>query len=211
MECEEVVTKVLWAISACVALAPVSGFAVTWVYKQGADEFTDERYSFAAGFAFDYKYNNDFVVSFECRQGEILFTINADTLINSKSKDFPFAYRVDKRESRSLTLSTYSNEGSGGYTPKNVHGIARDILGGSQMFVRAITWNNEYLEAKISLSGSDRAIKKVFKDCGQDIQGKMKNSSSSYTFNDFSSEFKKLNPGRQEEVMLEIEKLMKGK
>lgn len=136
-----------------------------WIYKKDLETLTGKKYSFAAGFAFDYKGNNDFTVSFKCVDSRVRFEIYADTLITSKNKGFPFTYRVDKREARRISLRTFSNNDRGGYTYDNVSQIAKDILGGNEVFVRAVTWNNDYLEARISLAGSDNAIHKVFVDC----------------------------------------------
>ncbi len=182
--------------------------ATKWIYKQDSEALTDKQYSFAAGFAFDYEYNNDFTVSFQCTEGKVRFEINADTLITSKGKDFPFAYRVDKRESRQISMRTFSNENQGGYTYDNVKRIARDILGGSQMFVRAVAWDNDYLEAQISLSGSDSAIRNVFRDCGESLDSGASAKKADYSLNDFTSSFKKLTPAQQNKVLEQIKSIM---
>lgn len=182
--------------------------AANWIYKQDADKFTDSKYSYAAGFAFDYKYNNDFTVSFRCSNSQIRFEINADTLINSKNDEFSFSYRVDKRTPREIKMRTYTNDGQGGYTYSNIKGIANDILGGHNIFVRAITWNNEYLDAKISLSGSDNAIKKVFSDCNTSLNSSLNDTDPKYSLNDFNKAFKKLTPAQQKELLLKLKTIM---
>ena len=182
--------------------------AASWMYKQDSEKLTDKQYSFAAGFAFDYKYNNDFTVSFQCTESKIRFEIDVDTLINSKGDEFPFAYRVDKRDSRQITMRTYSNQNQGGYTYSDVKRIAKDILGGSKMFVRAVTWDNDYLEAQISLFRSDSAIRRVFSDCGESLDASQADSKSIYSLNKFNSSFKKLTPARQKKMLEELERMM---
>jgi len=190
-------------------LVSANAHAFRWMYKQDSEELTDKQYSFAAGFARHYKYNNNFTVSFDCTGGKIRFKINADTLITSKGEEFTFAYRVDKRESRQLILRTFSNNNQGGYTYDNVRRIAQDILGGNEMFVRVITWDNDYLEARISLERSDSAIRKVFSDCGMNLDLSAPSPKSSYSLNDFTASFRKLTPAQQEKVLKELQELMK--
>ncbi len=197
------------AVIALGVLTGVNAEAARWTYKQGADELSDERYFFAAGFAFDYKFNNDFTVAFQCKGGKVRFEIDVDTLINSKGKPFPFAYRVDKRDPRQLSLKTYSNQGEGGYTYDNVQGIAKDILGGNEMFVRAVTWNNDYLEARISLAGADANIKKVFADCGVGLDSSVPKVKPPFSLADFTAQFKKLTSAQQQEVLRELHHILK--
>jgi hypothetical protein len=58
--------------------------AQQWSYKKDKEELRDKVYSFAAGFAFDYQYNNDFTVSFICDERKVRFDIDADRLLASK-------------------------------------------------------------------------------------------------------------------------------
>ncbi len=202
------------AFAACfLVLGLTSAEAAQWMYKKDADALTDRRFSFAAGFEFDYRYNNDFTLSFQCSDGKVRFEINADSLIQSKGKDFSFAYRVDKREARQLVMKTFSNEGQGGYTYTNVRQIANDFLGGGAVFVRAITWNNDYLEATVSLSGADAAIKKVFADCGVSLESASVTAqpaaaAAAYSIERFNADFQKLTPAEQRKLLDEIGELM---
>lgn len=189
-------------------VVPSQSEAAQWMYKQDSEKLTDKQYSFAAGFAFDYQFNNDFTVSFQCTEGKVRFEIDVDTLINSKSEEFPFAYRVDKREPRKMSMRTYSNQNQGGFTYDNVKQIARDILGGNRMFVRAVTWNNDYLEAQISLSGSDSAIRRVFADCGESLDASSTSTKADYSLDDFTTNFKKLTPGQQQKILKDLERIM---
>lgn len=199
---------IIFLISAGI-LQPPNAYATRWMYKQATEKLTDQQYSFAAGIAFDYEYNNDFTVSFQCTGGKVRFEIDVDTLITSKGKEFTFAYRVDKREPRQLTLRTFSNENQGGYTYDNVQQIAKDIFGGNKMFVRVITWDNDYLEARISLTGSDSAIRKVFSDCGVNLDSSTQKQKASYSLSDFTTSFWKLTPTKQQKVLKELQELMK--
>ena len=180
-----------------------------WIYKAGADDLTDEQYSFAAGYDFDYKYNNDFTATFSCNDGRVRFGVDVDTLVTSKSESFQIVFRVDRREPVQKTMKTYSNSNTGGYTYDQVEEIAKEILGGSKMFVRAVTWNNEYLEGNISLGGSDAAIQRVFTDCGVSLDAVDKPSSNAYSFADFQSDLAKLTPHKQQELLGELDQLMK--
>lgn len=172
-----------------------------WNYKKTQDSLTDETQSFASAYKFDYKYNNDYIVSFMCIKGKVRFDIDVDTLINSKSKPFNFIFRVDKKEPQTIKMMTFANEVSGGFT-YDAENIALDILGGNNMFVRTITYNNDYLEANISLSGSDKAIKQVFNDCGISLdQSDNKSSNENYSWNDFQSEYNKLNKSEQKKLL----------
>lgn len=185
--------------------------ASQWKYKQSKEKLTDKQYSFALNFAFDYKYNNDFTISFQCTEGKVRFEIDADTLITSKGKPFLFAYRVDKRDAQHITMKAFSNDNQGGYTYNNVDEIAKSILGGNRIFVRVITWDNEYLDANISLAGSDSAIKKVFKDCGCDasLTGSNKTKKETYSLEKFKRDFSKLSPANQQGFLDDLRKLIK--
>lgn len=201
-------TKVQTVLLAASVLWPSLVIANQWVYKKEKEALTDKSFSYAAGFEFDYQYNNDFTLSFECSNGKLSFTINVDTLINSKSEPFSFAYRVDKREARQLNMRTYSNEGQGGFTRDNVKRIANDFLGGSSVFVRAITWDNDYLEATVRLSGADAAIKRVFADCGVALSDEPK-PTFGYSFDEFERSYGALTPSDQEKILKELEELMR--
>ena len=182
--------------------------ANSWVYKQDSEKLTDKQYSYAFGYASDYEYNNDFTVSFQCSDGKVRFEINVDKMIESKGKEFSFAYRVDYHKAREITLRTFSNNSEGGYTYDNVQQIAQDMIGGNKMFVRAITWNNNYLEANIYLAGADSAIRKVFSDCGVSLDSTTKSPKSSYSLNDFTKKFKKLTPANQQKVLNDLQELI---
>jgi len=84
------------------------------------------------------------------------------------------------------------------------------MLGGNSVFVRAITWNNDYLETKVSLAGSDRAIKRVFDDCDLSFDAVKREDVQSYTLSDFTVAFKKLSKKDQKSVLISIEKMMEG-
>lgn len=137
-----------------------------WLYGQGADPLTGKPYSHTTGFIFDYKYSYTFLVAFQCIEKEIQFYINADTFITSKGEEFSFFYRVDAQERRQLSMRTFSNSNQSGYTLDNVEQIAKDMLGGRSMFVRAVTWDNDYLETRVYMDGANYKIRKVFYDCG---------------------------------------------
>ena len=201
-----IITIILFSIG---ILVSSNADAASWVYKKGSEKLTDKQYSVAFGFAPDYEYNNDFSVAFQCAGEKVRFEINAYSLNTSKGKDFAFAYRVDKRDSRQLILRTFSNENQGGYTYDNVRRIAKAIFGGNKLFVRAFTGNNDYLEAMISLAGSDNAIRKVFSDCGVSLDSSAQSLKSSYSMNDFISSFKKLTPAQQQTVLKELKELMR--
>ena len=177
-----------------------------WRYHKDKDKLTDEEYSFAYGYSSKYKYNNDFTVSFLCQGGQVRFEIDADTLIKSKNKPFVFTYRIDSKPAQAIEMKTFSNQGEGGYTYDDAETVANDILGGNRMFVRAITWNNDYLETTISLAESDHNIKKVFSDCGQSLTENPEPSKTEYTFSQFEKDFKKLSVKKQKEILVLLKK-----
>ncbi|ENO1850630.1 hypothetical protein ACA874_004270 [Vibrio vulnificus] len=183
-----------------------------WTYKSKKDQLTDEEYSYAYSSGVNYQYNNYFNIGFQCKNGRVRFEVSADTLIESKNKPFTFTYRVDKKPSNTIQMKTYSNDGQGGYSYDKAEIVARDILGGSSIFVRAISWNNDYLQANIPLKASDKNIKKVFSDCALQLN-KDKNSQSvqKYTFSDFKSDFDKLSSKKQAELLTRLEKMVANK
>jgi len=148
------------------ALLVSAGQAVAWSLKTSTDDLTDERTSTAYAVVFDYQYNNDFIIGFECTDNVVQFVIDVDAIIKGKGEAFKFSYRVDKKPASTITLNTYSNYSQGGYTADHAREIADNILGGSSMFARAVTWDNDYLEARFSLAGSDAVIVEVFEECG---------------------------------------------
>tara|TARA_R100001143_G_scaffold62795_1_gene67113 strand:+ start:1011 stop:1592 length:582 start_codon:yes stop_codon:yes gene_type:complete len=180
-----------------------------WSYHKSKDQFTDVSESYAFGYRRDYKYNNDYQITFVCKNGFVRFDIDVDTLINTKSKPFKFTYRVDDKETKTITMITFSNSNTGGYTSDSKK-IALDILGGANIRVRTVTYNNDYLEAEISLSGSDRAIKKVFSDCGIDLVSDGGNDDHGLTFIEFKKRFDKLNSAQKKELLKKIEQLLEN-
>lgn len=197
------------AVTLTVAFSPFSAQAAPWQYHQESEALTDKQYSYAVGIRFNYEYNNNFTVSFYCQEGKVWFRMHADTLIAPKGEEFQFSYRVDKREARQLSMRTFSNANQSGYTYENVRRIAKDILGGNSMFVRAVTLDNDYLEAKINLVGSDRAIRKVFSDCGVNMDSTSVTSpKTTYSLNDFTTSFKKLMPAQKEKVLNDLRQIM---
>lgn len=183
----------------------------SWRYNSGQDKLSDEEYSYAYSRSVKYKYNNHFSVGFYCKKGSVRFEISADTLIQSKGRPFSFTYRVDKRPAQKIKMNTYSNEGQGGYTYDDAVKVANDIFGGSSIFVRAVTWNNEYLEANIPLKASDSNIKKVFSDCGKSLVGASSTKENAYTFFQFKSDFDKLSVKKQNELLSKLEKMVRAK
>ncbi|MDA3895790.1 MAG: hypothetical protein PF482_06560 [Desulfobacteraceae bacterium] len=172
--------KKLWILG--IFLLSQSAFAYdfdSWQYNSGRDKFNDEEYSSAYSSGVNYKYDNKFTIGFYCKSGRVRFEISADTPIQSKGRPFSFTYRVDKRSAQEIQMNTFSNEGQGGYTYDDAEKVAKDILGGSSIYVRAITWDNEYLETNITLKSSDINIKKVFSDCGSSLE----DGSTSYGYN----------------------------
>ncbi|EKO3657475.1 hypothetical protein M3906_000287 [Vibrio metschnikovii] len=180
-----------------------------WTYTMKKDQLNDDEYSYAYSRGVKYQYNNYFRIGFMCQNGKVRFEVSADTLIESKKKPFTFTYRVDKRPSNSIQMNTYSNNGQGGYSYEEASQVASDILGGASIFVRAISWNNEYLQTNIPLKASDKNIKRVFSDCGVTIDkatdSKVK---PKYTFKDFSSDFEKLSVKKQNELLSKLEKMI---
>lgn len=144
-------------------------FGATWKYTSSSDELTDEVTTSALAFDFSYKYSYDFTIGFQCTNNKVRFIVGVDTLIEVKGDEFNFSYRVDKRPANSLRMNVYSNDNQGGYTINHAKTVAENILGGNSIFVRVITWNNDYLETTIRLDGSDAVIKKVFNDCGVEL------------------------------------------
>jgi len=202
----------VWILIAVVFSQPVLSYDFdAWSYNSGRDKVNDEEYSYAYSRGVNYRYNDNFSVGFYCKNGKVRFEISADTLIQSKGRPFSFTYRVDKRPAQEIKMNTYSNEGQGGYTYDDAVKVANDIFGGSSIFVRAITWNNEYLETNIPLKSSDSNIKKVFSDCGKPL-GKIASSKiNTYKFSQFKSDFDKLSVKKQNEILAKIEKMVRAK
>lgn len=175
-----------------------------WRYSVGKDKLNDDEYSNAYSSSVKYRYNNYFKLNFRCNKGDVRFEVSTGTLIQSKGRPFSFIYRVDKRPSQKIKMKTYSNQGQGGYTYDSAVKVANDILGGTSIFVRAITWNNEYLEANIPLKSSDSNIKKVFSDCNQTINEKSPVTVSRYTFSQFKQDFEKLSVKKQNLILEQL-------
>lgn len=151
-------------------LFSASSFGEKWQYASTTDPLTDDVMTLAIGFDLDFKYTNDYTIGFQCIDNEVRFTIDTETLIQGKNSEFKFSYRVDKKSPSTIWLKTYSNNNQGGYTIEHATDIAKNIIGGSSIFVRAIGWDDDYLQTTISLRGSDVAIQRVFKDCGIDLE-----------------------------------------
>ena len=180
-----------------------------WRYVKSKDKFNDEEFSFAISKNVNYQYNNDFIIKFFCIRGKVRFEISADTLIASKGEPFTFIYRVDNKPAQTIEMKTFSNNARGGFY-NDAEKVAKDIFGGSSIFVRAITWNNDFLEAKIPLTLSDKNIKKVFSDCGISFSESAPKSEKQYTFSQFKDDFGKLSVKRQEEILSMLQKMLRS-
>lgn len=208
---KKLLVLVIIFLTSALILKSSNALADWWKYRQSTEALNDKQYSLARVIERQYRYNDDFTVGFQCTigNGQIRFSIDTETPITDKGKEFTFIYRVEKEEPRKITMRTFSNNNQGGYTYKNVEQIAKDMLGGEEMFVRAITWDNEYLETYMSLLEADKIIPKLFSDCGVDLDSSTKKKKPSYTLYDFTTSFKKLIPAKQAEVLKELQELMK--
>lgn len=146
---------------------PVTVFGYeSWGYSVSKDPLKDTLISEAHSSRESGGYGIGFVIAFQCIGKDLRFHIATSNFINGKGEYFAFHYRVDKRVAREMPLRVFLNSSQGGFTTSGAERIAADIMGGESIFVRAITWDNDFVEARISLRGSDRAIRRVFSDCG---------------------------------------------
>lgn len=132
----------------------------SWSYSKDRDKFDDTEYSYARSGSINYQYNDYFNIGFGCEHGKVWFDVSTGSFIQSKNGYFQFEYRVDKNPSRMIEMRTYSNNSQRGYSYENAKAVIKDILGGHTIFVRAITWDNDYLQTELNLKASDKNIKK---------------------------------------------------
>ncbi|MEQ8319355.1 MAG: hypothetical protein RH946_03760 [Rhodospirillales bacterium] len=197
-------------LAATILSTPVSaGQKNAWRYDSKKDDFSDQSYSYAIGYTGRYQYNDDFSVSFICKKGRVRFDIDVDHLIASKGDLFKFTFRVDDKSPHTLTMKTFSNDGEGGYSYEHADLVAREILGGRELKVRAITWNNDYLETTLTLNHSDKSIRRVYADCKKDLTGTAKIiGTDQYSIDDFVKDFKKKTPKEQEEILGKLKQML---
>ena len=156
-----------------------------WNYNSFKDKLSDEKRSTAKSSTEEYSsLSNRMSVGFECVGGDrLIFEVFTDNFITAKSETFKVIYRVDKLEPRTLNLITFSNSSEAGFTDGsvsysetnliNIADIAKEFMNGSKVFIRVITWDNNFLEASFSLTNSYKSIKRVFSDCHRDDQLKI--------------------------------------
>jgi hypothetical protein len=181
-----------------------TALAAGWSYDVNEDNITGEKYSFARGWESRYG-GRYFTLMFVCRGNELNFEIDADTYIAQKGESFPFQYRIDDLDAKGFTMRTFSNSSTGGFSYESAKYLADELKGANSIFVRAITWDNEYIEAKVSLRGSDSTIGRVLKDCAIDTP---KTKKPEYTFNQFRKDFNSLSAKKQKQVLTKLQKLV---
>lgn len=203
------VSCILLALIPCFSLSLLANDTMDWRYATIKNKFDDSISTTAWSYTSNYQYHNDFTVGFRCAQKQLYFEIDVGTFITGKGEPFDFQYRVDNKKPKTIKLRTFTHTNNGGNTYESPKKIAKDIIGGQKMVVRAIGWSNEFFEAEISLSGADKAIRRVFQDClAQFVEEQQPLPEDSYTLTDFLNDFKKLTPKLQKHILKGIKNLM---
>gem|GEM_PF-4621279 len=148
-----------------------------WTYEVSDSSSANGVNSTANITANNYFHDLDFSLSFNCKDDSMYLWVSPGTHITSKST-FKLMYRVDDNSRSSISLKTVEKKyGYAGTTnryaeilsgKKSITTFAKELLGGKSILV----YIDSTLTTNISLSGSDKAITKVFSDCGEDITKK---------------------------------------
>lgn len=152
-----------------------------WIYGYRIDPLNDEKTSTTYTFTFQ---DTIHYASFDCEgAGRVKFQIMSleDGLLPPSSrleKEYLFSvsYRVDKKSPKTIKMmSPYDNINemlidSSGYNYDDSEKVAKDMLGGSSIYIRAKTWNNSYHDGRIPISSASSYIRKVFSDCGISLE-----------------------------------------
>lgn len=146
--------------------------AETWIYKEVQDKFTDKKHVIATNDSGAWGAQNDFKVSFECRNGrEFVFTVDAKRDLGGKKEPFEFIYRADGKKRKKVRMVTFTNSETGGMNKTKAIEIANDFLNADRLIVRAVSADNDEYDAEIALDGAYASIVRTVVACGMSISG----------------------------------------
>lgn len=108
-------------------------------------------------------------VAFTCTQGKVQFILAADKVdFGVYGRVFKFSYSPGGSPDPAEVAIMEVKDGAG-YTVEYAKRLAVAILGQRYLVAGALDVGGNAIAMKISLNGSDRAIKRVFSDCGQTL------------------------------------------
>lgn len=109
-------------------------------------------------------------LGFTCTRGKVQFNIAADRVnFGSYGRVFKFSYSAGGSSSPARVVVMEVKDGAG-YTVEYAKPVALTMLGQNYLVAGALDVNGNAVAMKISLRGSDKAIKRVYADCGQSLR-----------------------------------------
>lgn len=216
MKCKQLIYHLISkSILAVLIVSPAFVFAETvqelnsWTYNKGWDKLSHLDYSFARSPIPKRGLYDNIRLEILCKDNQLQFSADANSLITSQGKAFEFEYKIDKNNPMAIQMRAYPDTKRRGFTDQKVQQIVEDFLSGQSVFIRIHTMIRTVLSAEIPLHDAGQPIQQVLADCGIVMPGDVK-SKPSYSLSDFEREFKKLTPEQQRQALDKIKALMEG-
>jgi hypothetical protein len=203
------------SILALIISSPATAFEETvqemnaWTYHKERDNLNNLNYSLARSPLPKRGSYDNLRLEIICKDNQLQFAVDANSLITSQGSAFDFEYQIDKNSPVGIKMKTYPDTKRRGYTDEQVERIAEDILSGQSIFIRIHTLIRTVLSGSITLNDAAQPIRQVLADCGVVLPDKAEELPT-YGLDDFERDFKKLSPEQQRQVLDKIKEILEG-
>lgn len=177
-----------------------------WTYHKELDKLNNLDFSLVRSPMPKRGLYDDIRVEIICQDKKLQLVAKTNSLITSQGREFDFEYQLDKKPSVVIKMKTFKDSKRRGYSDQQIDRIVAEFLTGQSVFIRINTIISTVLSADIPLKDASVPIHQVLADCGIE-QGKTP-TQQAYSLADFESDFAKLSPEQQRQVLDNIEKIM---
>ena len=144
------------------ALTAPAGAEAPWTFDEWSDDITDEKRALAASWTSDRKSIG--VVCFGSSPDRLEVKAGFAAYLDSEFERVRVTMRIDKQAP--VTMSWWAVKGNYAYTSDDAVRVARMLLSGERLVIRATDYEFASHTHKFSLEGAAPLIRRVLSACG---------------------------------------------